>query len=345
MGCCLSRFGLRWARDVADSPHAAALLGSPRGSARVGGMQLDKVKSIGEGGFGYVWLCRDAGPPERAVALKSTSVDPDEGEHVRQVVTEAHLLSSLRHPCIVGYIAHEVRDRGSGSGQRRTEVLLALEFCPGSLRDEMAAQLQSQSALPPQRYLKALSDVVSAVAYLHEQKPPIAHRDLKVENVLVAGDGRCRLCDFGSATTEAREPRSKLDIATAEEEISRNTTLQYRAPEQIDLWQKRRIDERVDCWALGVMLFYLAFMELPFAEQPLQITNCSYRAPPHSEQQCPPAVLDMVRRLLVPDPAERPDIWGLSELLCAAAPDGCSFPALPRPDPVPRQDNICPPAG
>ena len=44
--------------------------------------------------------------------------------------------------------------------------------------------------------------LLSAIACLHQQDPPIAHRDLKLENLLFTGDGKVlKLCDFGSATT------------------------------------------------------------------------------------------------------------------------------------------------
>jgi serine/threonine protein kinase len=45
------------------------------------------------------------------------------------------------------------------------------------------------------------TDIVQAVDYLHSHRPPICHRDLKIENVLISHTGACKLCDFGSCTT------------------------------------------------------------------------------------------------------------------------------------------------
>lgn len=49
------------------------------------------------------------------------------------------------------------------------------------------------------------------------------------------------------------------DIRNMEEEIAKLTTLQYRAPEMCDLYQKRGLDEKVDIWALGVLLYKLCY--------------------------------------------------------------------------------------
>jgi AP2-associated kinase len=102
---------------------------------------------------------------------------------------------------------------------------------------------------------------------MHSKTPPVTHRDLKIENVLLA-DGLFKLCDFGSCTTEVVPPKalSVQEIRKIEEEIAKFTTLQYRAPEQCDLYQRRGLNEKVDIWALGVLLYKLCFYITPFEE-------------------------------------------------------------------------------
>ena len=73
-------------------------------------------------------------------------------------------------------------------------------------------------------------------------------RTRQVENILIGADGKFKLCDFGSATDQVVQITNAASIVNAEEEIQKNTTLQYRAPEMVDLYQKRPIDERVDIW-------------------------------------------------------------------------------------------------
>lgn len=96
---------------------------------------------------------------------------------------------------------------------------------------------------------------------MHSRTPAITHRDLKIENVLLC-NGVFKLTDFGSATTRIIEAGCGLgnqDIIKIEEEVSKLTTLQYRAPEMCDLYQKRGLNEKVDIWALGVLLFKLCY--------------------------------------------------------------------------------------
>jgi AP2-associated kinase len=103
---------------------------------------------------------------------------------------------------------------------------------------------------------------------MHACSPPIAHRDIKPENVLCVA-GTYKLCDFGSASTKHITPGVEVPVSDVEDDIARNTTLQYRAPEQVDAWSNKHISEKVDIWALGVLLYKLMFFEDAFGEATL----------------------------------------------------------------------------
>ena len=96
--------------------------------------------------------------------------------------------------------------------------------------------------------VRIFEPIVSAVGFLHGQSPPIIHRDLKVENILVSSDRKAKLCDFGSATRKVMAPQTTAEIAQAEDEIQLNTTPQYRAPEMWDLYSRIPIDTKSDVW-------------------------------------------------------------------------------------------------
>jgi len=64
----------------------------------------------------------------------------------------------------------------------------------------------------------------------------------------LGADRRFKLCDLGSATDQAVKATNAASMVAIEEDIQKHTTLQYRAPEMIDLYSKWPIDERVDIW-------------------------------------------------------------------------------------------------
>ena len=70
-----------------------------------------------------------------------------------------------------------------------------------------------------------------AVGYLHAQSPPLLHRDVKPENVLLSNDGAWKLCDFGSVSVGEMCLATPRERAVAESDVRKNTTPAYRAPE------------------------------------------------------------------------------------------------------------------
>ena len=164
--------------------------------------------------------------------------------------------------------------------------------------------MTAQRALTEPEVLRTFSDICEAVAQLHIKDPPISHRDLKLENLLLhAESGGYKLCDFGSCRVGPLRVSSKPEMLQAEEEIQKFTTPAYRAPEMVDLYSGHAINEKVDIWvrllcllhmplaiafiasshqALGCVLYKLCFRVTPFddGESPLQILNVQYTVPP-----------------------------------------------------------------
>jgi len=180
-------------------------------------------------------------------------------------------------------------------------------------------------------------DVVTAIAVMHSQYPAISHRDLKVENILIGSDGSYKLCDFGSATQRAYQCASQREVARATEDIERHTTLAYRAPEAVDPWQRMRIDEKQDVWALGVLLYYLCFFKLPFEESNLAILGGRYTVPQTAISDSQPELMALLKAMLTQDPKKRPDVFtvleGLSKIQGGVGPS-VSRPTLTVAQPV-----------
>jgi AP2-associated kinase len=162
--------------------------------------------------------------------------------------------------------------------------------------------------------LQIFVDVCEGVAAMHNLRPALLHRDLKVENILQSSDVLYKLCDFGSASPVApRLPANTQEIRILEADLNRHTTLQYRAPEMVDPYLRRPIDEKSDVWALGVLLYKLCYYTTPFEEHgPLAILNVQYKIPPYPAYSSQMNSLIGMFRVLCP-------ILIVADLNCAAS--------------------------
>nr|XP_054508624.1 cyclin-G-associated kinase isoform X8 [Agelaius phoeniceus] len=178
---------------------------------------------------------------------------------------------------------------------------------------EFLKKVESKGPISCDTVLKIFYQTCRAVQHMHKQKPPIIHRDLKVENLLISNQGTIKLCDFGSATTIAYYPDynwSAQKRAVVEEEITRNTTPMYRTPEMIDLYSNFPIGEKQDIWALGCILYLLCFRQHPFEDgAKLRIVNGKYVIPQNDTRYS--VFHDLIRSTLKVNPEERLSITEL----------------------------------
>uniref|UniRef100_A0A0E0LZ65 Protein kinase domain-containing protein n=1 Tax=Oryza punctata TaxID=4537 RepID=A0A0E0LZ65_ORYPU len=239
----------------------------------VGNVRVHVREPVAEGGFSCVYLARDAANPAKQYALKHVVIQDEESLHlVRKEIT---VMRSLKgHPNVVALVAHAVLDMGG----RAREALLVMEFCEKSL----VAALESRGTghFDEQQVALIFRDVCNAVFAMHCQTPPIAHRDLKAENVLLGGDGTWKLCDFGSVSTNHKCFDKPEEMGIEEDNIRKHTTPACRAPEMWDLYRREVISEKVDIWALGCLLYRICYLKSAFdGESKLQILNGNYRIP------------------------------------------------------------------
>ncbi|XP_048220029.1 cyclin-G-associated kinase isoform X2 [Perognathus longimembris pacificus] len=217
-----------------------------------------------------------------------------------------HLQKKLSgHPNIVQFCsAASIGKEESDTGQ--AEFLLLTELCKGQLV-EFLKRVESKGPLLCDTILKIFYQTCRAVQHMHRQKPPIIHRDLKVENLLLSNQGTIKLCDFGSATTISHYPDyswSAQKRAMVEEEITRNTTPMYRTPEIVDLYSNFPIGEKQDIWALGCILYLLCFQQHPFEDgAKLRIVNGKYSIPVNDTRYT--VFHDLIRSMLKVNPEER----------------------------------------
>lgn len=265
----------------------------------LGEIKIHIKNVIAEGGFSCVYLAKDASNASKQYALKH--IICNDKESLDLVMKEIQVMKSLKgHPNVVTLYAHTILDMG-----RTKEALLVMEFCEKSLVHVLESR--GASYLEEKQVLTAFRDVCNAVFAMHCQSPPIAHRDLKAENLLLGSDGLWKLCDFGSTSTNHKRFEKPEEMGVEEDNIRKHTTPAYRAPEMWDLYRRDLINEKVDIWALGCLLFRICYLKLAFdGESKLQVLNGNYRIPDLPKYSA--SVTDLIRDLLQSSPDLRPDI-------------------------------------
>ncbi|KAL5021014.1 hypothetical protein ScPMuIL_000169 [Solemya velum] len=280
-------------------------------TCELGNQKLRVKRLIAEGGFAYVFVAQDVSTGKEYALKRLLANDEEKNNAVMQEIRFLKKLSG--HPNVIQFIAAaSIGQEDSGHGQ--SEYLLLTELCTGQLIDIINSR---DSPLPCDQVLRVFYQTCRAVQHMHRQNPPIIHRDLKVENLLLSSGGAIKLCDFGSATTETYHPDgewSAIKRSLIEDEIAKNTTPMYRAPEMLDLYQNFPINEYGDIWALGCVLFQLCYMEHPFEDSAkLRIINANYNLPESDDQYT--VFHELIKSMLKVDPRERPDINNLVERL------------------------------
>ncbi|KAK4253657.1 hypothetical protein QN277_010304 [Acacia crassicarpa] len=268
-------------------------------SIDVGNLKVNVLKAIAEGGFSSVYLVRDAVHMSKQYALKHMICNDEES--LELVKKEISVMKSLKgHPNVVTLYAHAVLDMG-----RTKEAFLVMEFCEKSLANVLESR--GSGYFDEKQVLLIFRDVCNAVFAMHCQSPPIGHRDLKVENLLLGPDGLWKLCDFGSTSTNHKRFEKAEEMGIEEDNIRKHTTPAYRAPEMWDLFLREVINEKVDIWALGCLLFRICYFKSAFdGESKLQVLNGNYRIPDLPKYSS--SIMDLIRDMLQARPDDRPDI-------------------------------------
>ena len=302
------------APSIAAAPAVPAGTFAPGTKVQVGGHRVVIVRYLSEGGFAHVYLVRLPKPinGDDCAVLKRVAV-PDK-DALASMRTEVETMKKLRgQPYIVTYIDSHASALKAGG----YEVFLLMEYCNGGgLIDFMNTRLQNR--LTESEVLKIFSDTALGVACMHYLKPPLLHRDLKVENILITSSAtsrRYKLCDFGSAAPPRPAATTAAEGRLIEEDVQKHTTLQYRSPEMIDVYRKQPIDEKSDVWALGVLLYKLCYYKTPFEDQgQMAILNATFKFPGY------PSFSDNLKKLIAgmlrESPQARPNIYQIIREVC-----------------------------
>ncbi|CAN0049763.1 unnamed protein product, partial [Phaeothamnion confervicola] len=288
-------------------------MGNSQSAVTIGSRRIRVKRQLAEGGYGFVYKAEDE-RTRQEYALKMMRIPRERNgqlaspEAAEMAELEQSVVRQLtQHPNIVAYV-----DSGIVRTDTAVEYYILSEFCPRSVLGMLVEAKADGRRLAESQVLCIVRDALMAVLHLHSQSPPIAHRDLKVENLLVGSDGRVKLCDFGSCSRSHRCYEGR-EISVAKEEIRKHTTPAYRAPEQVDLYQGFVVGEKVDIWAVGVLLYKLCFFRTPFEDvrgnvEPMGILGglAPGKLPADGAGPYSDGLLALIRHCMVVSPEERP---------------------------------------
>ncbi|MEX2106404.1 MAG: PASTA domain-containing protein [Solirubrobacterales bacterium] len=240
------------------------------------------LSRLGSGGMADVWLAEDT-HLQRRVALKVLHRRfAQDREFVERFRREAESAAGLQHPNVVA-----VYDRGEFEGN----YYIAMQYVEGPTLKELI-----DSGLSPEQAVSLVRQVLEAARFAHRNG--IVHRDLKPQNVIVDGEGKAVVTDFGIARAGVSEITQTGSVMG---------TPHYLSPEQA---QGHDVTSVSDLYSVGVILYEALTGRVPFeGESAVAVAMKQVSQTPLRPSSVNPAVspaLDaVVMRALEKDPGQR----------------------------------------
>lgn len=248
---------------------------------------------LGEGGMGTVYAARNV-ELDQEVAIKilhaEVSAIPD---YVARFKREAKTCATLRSE-------HVARVYDAGMTDQDVPYMV-MELLHG---EDLESILVRKSKLPPEEATDYVLQACEGVAEAHRTR--LIHRDLKPANLFLAevpGHGAViKVVDFGIV----KQLGAEVDALTKTSAMM--GTVLYMAPEQ--LRRRKDIDERVDIWALGVVLYELVTGKLPFVGETMpevvaKVLEHDFEAPDIAAPGLSKGLSEVIEIALAADPADR----------------------------------------
>jgi serine/threonine protein kinase len=249
------------------------------------------MRLLGQGGMGAVYQATDR-KFGNAVALKETFYNDIQ---LRKAFSqEARLLNRLRHaalPVVTDYFA--IGDR----------QFLVMQYIPGMDLEQLLAERRErgQGVFLTTQVLRWGDQLLDALEYLHSQKPPIIHRDIKPQNLKLTPRGEVILLDFGLAKGISNQP------AEGGGQSIRGYTPNYASLEQI---RGTGTDSRSDIYSIGATLYHLLTGQMPqdaMTRIAAMLMGQSDPLPQINElnNEVPPAIAAAIEKAMSPHPDQR----------------------------------------
>ena len=282
-------------KDVAQAMHQAASAAVPGGrldiSTLTPGDMIDGrykyIERIGRGAFGTVLLMEDQVVDERQIhKFLNPNVAEDE-EVMKRFVHELRYSRKITHRNVI-----RIYDFLYIQGN----YAISMEYFPSHT---FGAEVVNEKPMPLKRAIQFGIDIATGMTVAHQVG--IIHRDLKPANILINDDGLLKIVDFGVAAAQ-REGDTQL---TKTGYVIGSP--KYMAPEQI---LGRKVDERADIYALGVILYEALTGVPPYSRGDhmsvmYQHVQGKARPPQELNPALPPGLADLVTRAMSVDKTKR----------------------------------------
>eukprot|EP00658_Telonema_sp_P-2_P015893 TRINITY_DN1613_c0_g1_i4.p1 TRINITY_DN1613_c0_g1~~TRINITY_DN1613_c0_g1_i4.p1 ORF type:complete len:718 (-),score=178.61 TRINITY_DN1613_c0_g1_i4:36-2189(-) len=249
-----------------------------------------KMKTLGRGSFGAAILVRRVADDQKFV-LKRIDTSRMSAKEKQEVQVEIDVLSHLDSPCIVQYHEHFQHKKG---------MCIVMEYADGGdLGNQIQNACNANRYISEEAILNWFVQICMGLKHCHDRK--ILHRDLKSQNIFLTSTGLVKLGDFGIA---------RVLLATAEMASTVVGTPYYLSPEIVE---NKKYNAKSDIWSLGVVLYELAALQVPFSGSSLpqlviNIARGKYPPPPvHFSKQ----LHELIDAMLKHDPADRPTVSAL----------------------------------
>ena len=236
--------------------------------------RFELLQELGRGGMGVVYKARDR---ETGGVVAVKVLNP-------AIANDPTMLGRFKNELLLAHkITHKNVCRTHDLHRFGQTSVITMEFVEGKTLRDLLRRRQGVSL----RYgLQLTQQICSGLKEAHAQG--VVHRDLKPENLMVDRDGNLKIMDFGIA-------RSLEGSATLTEGIT--GTPAYMAPEQAE---GKKIDQRTDIYALGLILYEIFTGEAAFrGDTPVAIVHKQIHETPTTPTQVDPDLPPRLERVIL----------------------------------------------
>ena len=187
---------------------------------------LDHDQELGRGAYGRVYAVKYCGTICAAKEIHSILVEGTGRVQMQQTaelfMRECRQCSTLRHPNVIQFLGVYYPSAGAGGVQRRMRLpVMVMEM----MADSLTSLVDKHEKIPIHVKFSIVHDVSLGLCYLHNHDPPIVHRDLSPNNILLTAHHVAKISDLGVAKVIKADSRKTMTKAPG--------TVDFMSPESL----------------------------------------------------------------------------------------------------------------